>query len=847
MRFYKKIKEKFIKRKTKTQSDYEIISNSKYFDRNFYMKNYQTLWSFEDPVEHYLHEGFLYGLNPSLKFSNDIYLSLNPDIFEVKMNPLFHFLSAGKKENRQYSEVLPPVKLPEKTNTKILLFSHELSYTGAPLVLLNVAKILKKNNIDCIVLSPKHGPLELEYLKNNIRCIVDINLLCRLYREDNNIIHFFNCFEKIFFNSIGTLEYIKYIGGNSKKICWIHEGEFGYKSASTIFDLKEAFKYVDDIYSVGEYSKSFTDKYSKNKSKILLYGVENNNINFADKKSNKLTFSVFGTICERKGQDLFIEAINSLPLFVRKNCIFKIVGFIGDSIFYNKLKNMCSDVIFTGGLSHEETLKEMSLADVIVCPSRDDPMPTVCTEAMLLKKPVICSTNTGTASFIKNGENSFIYDINKDKLKNIILNVYKNKNKLDVIGKNWNKVYEKFFKNEIFENNILDIFSDNIQIQKENLVICGAGGIKEFDIKKLSDNKVKKNIGYNSGNIIFAKYFCKHLSEYYNLIDYTSESDLNLDCALLLANFLRPTFDKTLSEKLLNYINKMNGSLKVISIGAQANLEDMNPKEYVKTLDDTVKQIAYKMSEKCISIGVRGEFSYDVLKELGIKNVDIIGCPSWFVNGYQQKDIVKKEWNDDFKVAFYTCWEPYSSWHQAWHRKLLNESLNLKDAKFVLQSEFEFLPYFFKNTLNIEQNYTNYRLSAMKLAEHFGISLNRVLFDNKIKNMVEIFTNIKEWEDFTKTRDLNFGFRIHGSIISLKQGVPALPIAPDSRISEFCDFFKIPYLKVNTISSEDFNLRKFYEEADFSAMNKVYPKLLKNYISFLNKNGIKNDFTEDQK
>lgn len=373
------------------------------------------------------------------------------------------------------------------------------------------------------------------------------------------------------------------------------------------------------------------------------------------------------------------------------------------------------------------------------------------------------------------------------------------------------------------------------------LKICSSysNGIRPLN---LLDNECLDIIGNNTGNLIFSKYFTNSLKDKF---EYVQPHDLNINDShtiFLLANFLRPTFSQEYSEKLLNFLNSMKNQITVVSIGCQADLENINPKEYVKTLDNTVKQIAYKMSEKSVSIGVRGEFTYNVFKELGIKNVDLIGCPSWFVNGYNQKDVIKKEWDDNFNVAFYSCWEPYSEWHQKWHKKLLDEALKLKDTKFVLQSEFEYLPFYLKSK-GYDISDEKYIDSLYKLSQHFGISVDNFMHNTRLSNLLEIFTNVSQWENFTKSRDLNFGFRIHGSIISLKQGIPALPIAPDSRISEFCDLFKIPYIKVNTISSEQFNLRNFYENADFSQMNKVYTKLLENYISFLNKNGISHNFS----
>ena len=80
--------------------------------------------------------------------------------------------------------------------------------------------------------------------------------------------------------------------------------------------------------------------------------------------------------------------------------------------------------------------------------------------------------------------------------------------------------------------------------------------------------------------------------------------------------------------------------------------------------------------------------------------------------------------------------------------------------------------------------------------------------------------------------------RIHGSIVALKQGVPAIAIVPDSRILEMCQLFKIPFIKVDQMQSSDFNIERLYNDANYDDMNKAYLQLLNEYIAFLDKNGL---------
>ncbi|MFB9971373.1 FkbM family methyltransferase [Pseudoroseomonas cervicalis] len=59
----------------------------------------------QDPVAHYLREGWQQGLDPSQGFATRFYLERNPDVASSGANPLLHYLQAGREEGRA---ALPP-------------------------------------------------------------------------------------------------------------------------------------------------------------------------------------------------------------------------------------------------------------------------------------------------------------------------------------------------------------------------------------------------------------------------------------------------------------------------------------------------------------------------------------------------------------------------------------------------------------------------------------------------------------------------------------------------------------------------------------------------------------------
>lgn len=818
----------------------KIIKKSKFFDAGYYTKKYaKFLNGCADPLEHYMTKGYKLGYNPSADFDNDFYMCSYSDIRIADVNPLEHYIMHGKREGRRISKVIPDIdylSIDIKPNT-VLLISHEFSLTGAPIALQKFAEILQKNNHNFLILSPKHGDLEQELDKLDIPYIVDENFMKNLWRKKQSLQDFLNKFTTIFFNTIVTLEFAKYINTNNKKICWVHEGSFGYDCESALIDIKSAFEHMDAVYSVGSWSKGFTDKYvPSEKSNTFLYGIEEikktNNI----KKNKKINFGLFGLCCERKGQHLLVDAIKKLPSNIKKNCHFTFVGKINKTPYCKQLLKSVSgltNVTFTGQLSHDDTVSKMAEMDIIVCPSLDDPMPIVCTEAAVLGVPVIVSDQTGTCEFVDDGVNGYIYHMGQDDLSDIIQSAYRNRDNLPNMGRLWRKVYDKKFTMQIFEQNINAILFE----PRENMRIV-MNNYWEHDVPyvKMMTDEFQKAVGMNTGNNLINGFGSKQFD--YNFTDDLDAKNVTVFAANILRSNVNLTF--SLCDKLMSDKSK---KLNILGVGAQATLEEMIPSDNIKTLPAEVVNRITKISKRVKTIGVRGEFTGLVLKELGINNYDVIGCPSWYVNGYDQPNIEKKEFSRDLKVVFATCWEPYTEWHVQWHRALLDQMLMFADPKFIVQSEFDFLPYLIanKNQLQARMCLSDKQLqeSYNSIKKHFGFSDAELLSNEKIMNMFEIFSDVDTWSKFIKTRDVYFGFRIHGCIMAIKNGVPAICIVSDSRTYELCELFKIPYIRVDQLQSKDLDFEKIYNEADFSKLNAEYPVLLKKYINYLEKNNIK--------
>ncbi|MBR4592404.1 MAG: hypothetical protein IKO35_04265, partial [Elusimicrobiaceae bacterium] len=78
--------------------------------------------------------------------------------------------------------------------------------------------------------------------------------------------------------------------------------------------------------------------------------------------------------------------------------------------------------------------------------------------------------------------------------------------------------------------------------------------------------------------------------------------------------------------------------------------------------------------------------------------------------------------------------------------------------------------------------------------------------------------------------------RMHGGILALNSGVPAVVVNTDLRAREMCRLFNIPHRPGLTPTRADW--RAVYEETDFEPTNKCYPALYTRFMQWLEKQGL---------
>lgn len=190
------------------------------------------------------------------------------------------------------------------------------------------------------------------------------------------------------------------------------------------------------------------------------------------------------------------------------------------------------------------------------------------------------------------------------------------------------------------------------------------------------------------------------------------------------------------------------------------------------------KRLARVLASKSELLSVRDKLTARVLKEIGISNVVITGCPSNFINtrpslgseiAATARSLIedKCDWRE-----MRTCVTEFSGGH-AHSGAILKTTLKVLEASpsfYILQSP-ALLPFLFEESGDPPAAYSSNSTLGKDGVKHL------------LKSKTLHFSSVDSWLDFCRTCDFAFGMRVHGNMVPLQAGVPALLVGHDSRTS----------------------------------------------------------------
>jgi glycosyltransferase involved in cell wall biosynthesis/ubiquinone/menaquinone biosynthesis C-methylase UbiE len=586
VRILKQLINVFRRTKPETNPVYEeelnLIRASELFDPGWYLEQNPDVAQLKnDPLHHYVHFGGFEGRDPSPNFSSAWYLEIYEDVKKAGMNPLIHYLKYGREQGRyahpqdvvqptpqeeelkpayspdefdpewylsnnpdvakvgvdpyehfrQYGKfegrlgILPKVEIQagcvqfDPSKDTVLVVSHEASRTGAPILSLNIVQHLqKKYNVVSMLLG--NGSIAENFREDSTFIVGPIpghrnpglasyavEELLRSHKLKfaivNSIVSYaaIPALSKHFVPTVSLIHefsvYAKPKGVIVGAALWSNELIFSasvvHESAIHDYPILEnhGFRILPQGRCTLPVGESDAVSLVRERAKVLKY------LRPEGLPLETVIVLGIGTVQLRKGVDLFIECASKVMESSQgKNFRFIWIGngydpeldliysmYLADQIRRAGLQEHVIIIPETAGL---EVAYQM--ADILLISSRLDPLPNVAIDAMSHGMPLVCfEKTTGIADIlIANdlGEECVAPYLDTDKMASQVLAFANSKSFSQRVGEQLRQIATKEFEMENYVSQLEQAGLDSIdQMIQEQIDVSeiNASGLARLD------------------------------------------------------------------------------------------------------------------------------------------------------------------------------------------------------------------------------------------------------------------------------------------------------------------------------------------------------------------------------
>lgn len=276
---------------------------------------------------------------------------------------------------------------------------------------------------------------------------------------------------------------------------------------------------------------------------------------------------------------------------------------------------------------------------------------------------------------------------------------------------------------------------------------------------------------------------------------------------------------------LADLIEETDLPCTVVGLGAQIDtLED------VKAIPLGTKKLLSVIAERSTGIGVRGDFTAQVVRDCGLSNIEVLGCPSIFTFGHVPKlrNVVANEVSRIGVGPTRYVLNKINDTNRLDKQRLLYQFAIREASSIYYQSEqYEIQELARENLRDNEQD---------ALAQsYYGIS-NQSKLSNALLEKGKYHTSLSSWLADVRKDDVYVGTRIHGAIASTLAGTPPLLITHDNRTRELAETMAVPCVDINNFCiSSLFDLPELINSLDYDKYTRRselnFKKLYKFYLN----------------
>jgi hypothetical protein len=294
-------------------------------------------------------------------------------------------------------------------------------------------------------------------------------------------------------------------------------------------------------------------------------------------------------------------------------------------------------------------------------------------------------------------------------------------------------------------------------------------------------------------------------------------------CFLRGSNYINPNAQWAKANEVLERLK-----IPVIAFGIGVQIKTSDD----LALNPETTRLLQQIASKSATVAVRGELSVKVLNSIGIKNVRVIGCPTVFRHRHDKLTIVKPAFEGLKRVGFTLRRNtPNSTLFQRYLLQYLHQRF---DLSIICAGELEEKTIYYASKGRIAD-------ADARIAQCAATLVDKGWLYDKADPLLDVYKknlffaeSVAEYDREVASLDAVLGYRLHGNLLSLANGTPALYLTYDTRTREFVDTFRIPHFDV--LKGEKFGFQAFYEAADFAPFERAYRRQFGELRKFLDEN-----------
>jgi hypothetical protein len=335
--------------------------------------------------------------------------------------------------------------------------------------------------------------------------------------------------------------------------------------------------------------------------------------------------------------------------------------------------------------------------------------------------------------------------------------------------------------------------------------------------------------GQNTGNLAFFHALGTHIAANISYFGWNFEPDHvneRVDCLVIAAaNQLNPAWDLA---DVASRLERVRVPVCVVGLGAQwhGDIADLH-------LSKGTVRFAKILAEKAHVIGVRGEQSGIALEKIGVRNWNVIGCPSLFINLNQPRlgrlieaNFISRGAAPNKVIINFDVGSNMAGALERTEAMVRNTHVSL-----VCQAPLTAVAMARGDDVPQDANYAVVMDTFARTSAAFK--------STAIRSAVSFFS-VDAWLEWCHAYDFSIGTRLHGNIIAMQAGIPSMVIAHDGRTEELAATMKLPSMHIAQFSGFSESLREAYRACAFNpeAFDGNRMTLLRRYIEILELAGV---------